>query len=173
MATKLRPRGIRAEIRQRRPFQNRAQEATIALLRTASVVGRALERVIEPSGLSLAQYNALRIIRGAGPDGIASLAIRKRMIEEGTTITRILDKLENSRMIARRGDERDRRLVLCHITGKGRALLTRLEPAVDEADREATGGLSEAELADFITRLDTIRAHNAARGAPRHRPSKG
>ena len=56
---------VQEEIRQGRAFRSRAQEATVALLRTASVVGRAIARVLEPSGLSLAQYNALRIVRGA------------------------------------------------------------------------------------------------------------
>ena len=71
---------LQAEIKQRRPFRSRGQEATVALLRTASVVGRAVARVVEPSGLSLAQYNALRIIRGAGAVGIPTLAVRERMI---------------------------------------------------------------------------------------------
>jgi hypothetical protein len=42
-----------------------------------------MSRVIEPHGLSLAQYNVLRILRGAGDEGLATLAIRNRMIEEG------------------------------------------------------------------------------------------
>ncbi len=65
---------IARDIQQVRPFRSRGQEATIGLLRTASVVKRALERVVEPAGLSLASYNALRIIRGAGTSGIATLA---------------------------------------------------------------------------------------------------
>src|SRR5438045_6936971 len=92
---------VQSEIQQSRPFRSKKQEATIALLRTASVVRRALSRVVEPWGLSLAQYNALRIIRGAGSGGIATLAVRERMIEEGTTITRILDKIEQSGCIRR------------------------------------------------------------------------
>ena len=70
------PRRVGTDIRQGRPFRSPAQEATVSLLRTASVVGRAVGRVLEPWGLSFAQYNALRIIRGAGTGGIATLAIR-------------------------------------------------------------------------------------------------
>ena len=73
---------VQTEIKQSRPFRSKQQEATVALLRTASVVGRMLARVLEPWNLSLAQYNALRIIRGAGSAGIATLAIRERMIED-------------------------------------------------------------------------------------------
>ena len=81
----------------------------MALLRTASVVRRAVERVVEPSGLSLAQYNALRIVRGAGAGGIPTLAIRERMLEEGTTITRLLDKLEDAGLVRRERSFPDRR----------------------------------------------------------------
>src|SRR5215217_3038572 len=113
-AQPTRQSAVQAEIRQSRPFRSAAQEATIALLRTASVVSRAIARVVEPSGLSLAQYNALRIIRGAGAGGMPTLAIRERMIEEGTTITRLLDKLEESGLIERERTAPDRRQVICH-----------------------------------------------------------
>src|ERR687884_61244 len=88
-----RPGSLQAEMRQNRPFKSLNQETTVALLRTASLVTRAFSRIVEPSGLSFAQYNALRIIRGSGSGGIPTLAIRERMVDEGTTITRLLDKL--------------------------------------------------------------------------------
>jgi DNA-binding MarR family transcriptional regulator len=158
---------LQSELRQRKPFRSRGQEATIALLRTASVVGRAVARVVEPSGLSLAQYNALRIIRGAGTAGIPTLSVRERMIEEGTTITRLLDKLEESGLIRRERAAPDRRQVICYVTAGGRRLLDRLDPLVDASDAEAVDALEEAELEQLITMLDAIRAGNAARGAAR------
>jgi DNA-binding MarR family transcriptional regulator len=158
---------LQSELQQRKPFRSRGQEATIALLRTASVVGRAVARVVEPSGLSLAQYNALRIIRGAGAGGIPTLSIRERMIEEGTTITRLLDKLEESGLIRRERAAPDRRQVLCYVTANGRRLLDRLDPLVDASDAEAVDTLDETELERLIEMLDAIRASNAERGAPR------
>lgn len=158
---------VQQEIRQSRPFKSPAQEATIALLRTASVVGRAVARVIEPWGLSLAQYNALRIIRGAGAGGIPTLAIRERMIEEGTTITRLLDKLESSGFIRRERSQPDRRQVICFATAEGRRLLDRIDPEVDAADEAAVSTLSERQLEQFISLLDIVRDANAERGAPR------
>ena len=155
------------EIRQGRPFRSPGQEATIALLRTASVVGRAIARVVEPSGLSLAQYNALRIIRGAGAGGIPTLAVRERMIEEGTTITRLVDKLEAAGLIARERSVPDRRQVICVATAAGRRLLDRLDPLVDAADEEAMEALGARELTAFVGMLDRVRAANAGRGTPR------
>jgi DNA-binding MarR family transcriptional regulator len=162
-----RVRSVQSEIGQARPFRSKAQEGTIALLRTASVVGRAIGRVLEPWKLSVAQYNALRIIRGAGTGGVATLAIRQRMIEEGTTITRLLDKLEEAELIRRERATPDRRQVMCYATAKGRQLLDKIDPLVDAADEGAMAALGERQLQQFIGALDAIRAANAVRGAPR------
>jgi DNA-binding MarR family transcriptional regulator len=158
---------IQREIAQRRPFRSTAQEATIALLRTASVVSRTIGRALESSGLSLAQYNALRIIRGAGAEGVATLAVRERMIEEGTTITRILDKLEAAGLIRRTRSQPDRRLVLCVATPKGLRLLEQLDPKVNAADEAAMAGLGAERLRTLLDLLDAVRAANAVSGAPR------
>ena len=159
---------LQAEMGQRRPFRSRRQEAAVALLRTASLVTRAFARLVEPSGLSWPQYNALRIVRGAGTGGIATLAIRERMIDEGTTITRLLDKLEAAGLIRRERSEPDRRQVLCFVTAEGRRLLDGLDPKVDALDEQVTAGLSETRLRAFLGVLDEIRQANAGRGAPRH-----
>jgi len=165
--TRARSSAVQSEIRQNKPFRSTAQEATIALLRTASVVNRTLARVVEPSGLSLAQYNALRIIRGAGTGGIPTLSIRERMIEEGTTITRLLDKLEEAGLIRRERSYPDRRQVLCFVSDTGRALLDTLDPQVDSADEAVVSTLSDAQLDRFIDLLDVVRKANAERGAAR------
>ena len=149
---------VQAEMRQPRPFRSDAQEATVALLRTASVVGRAIARVLEPWGLSVAQYNALRIVRGAGTGGVPTLAIRDRMIEEGTTITRLLDRLESAGLVRRERSVPDRRQVVCRVTDAGRKLLDKLDPVVDAADEATMASLSKHDLDHFITLLDRIRA---------------
>ena len=117
--------------------------------------------------MSLAQYNALRIIRGAGTGGIPTLSIRERMIEEGTTITRILDKLEEAELVRRERGTPDRRQVLCYATSAGKRLLDEIDPIVDAADEEAVAVLSERQLEQLVGLLDTVRAANAERGAPR------
>jgi MarR family transcriptional regulator, organic hydroperoxide resistance regulator len=165
--TRARTSAVQREIRQNTPFRSTAQEATIALLRTASVVHRSLARVVEPSGLSLAQYNALRIIRGAGTGGIPTLSIRERMIEEGTTITRLLDKLEDAGLIRRDRSYPDRRQVLCFVSDAGRALLDDLDPRVNAADEAVVASLDAGQLDRFIELLDLVRSANAKRGAAR------
>ena len=167
LSGRSRSSAVQGEIRQTKPFRSTAQEATIALLRTASIVNRALARVVEPYGLSLAQYNALRIIRGAGTGGIATLSIRDRMIDEGTTITRLLDKLDDAGLIRRERSYPDRRQVLCFVTDAGRKLLDTLDPQVDAMDEDVVASLDESQLETFVELLDTVRLANAERGAPK------
>jgi DNA-binding MarR family transcriptional regulator len=152
------PSSLQRELGQRRPFRSRGQEATIALLRTASVVSRSLARVVGPAGLSLAQYNVLRILRGTGSAGLATLAIRDRMIEEGTAITRLLDKLERAGYVRRERGAPDRRQVICYLTDRGRELLGTLDRAVDHADQAAVAMLDRDQLTHLLALLDEIRA---------------
>jgi DNA-binding MarR family transcriptional regulator len=165
--SRTRRSAVQAEIRQTRPFGSARQEATVALLRTASVVRRTLERAVEPFGLSLAQYNALRIVRGAGTGGIPTLAIRERMLEEGTTITRLLDKLEEAGLVRRERALPDRRQVICYATDAGKRLLDRADPVVDASDADAVATLGDAEAEQLVRLLDAVRAANAVRGAAR------
>ena len=148
---------VKDELQQSRPFRSESQEATIALLRTASVIGRRMARVIEPHGLSLAQYNVLRILRGAGDEGLPTLAIRDRMIEEGSTVTRLLDKLESTGLVTRDRNRPDRRQVQCWIAEAGRALLATLDPLIDEADTANFAMLDAASVRQFIDTLAKVR----------------
>jgi MarR family transcriptional regulator, organic hydroperoxide resistance regulator len=150
-------RSVLQEIQQTRPFRSRAQEATIALMRTASVISRRYARLVEPHGISLAQYNVLRILRGAGPDGLPTLAIRDRMIDEGSTVTRLLDKLEQAALVTRDRSRPDRRQVLCRITPAGEQLLAKLDPIMDETDVECMTVLGDDQLAQFIELLASVR----------------
>jgi MarR family transcriptional regulator, organic hydroperoxide resistance regulator len=150
-------RSVLQEIQQTRPFRSRAQEAAIALMRTASVTSRRYARLVEPHGISLAQYNVLRILRGAGPEGLPTLAIRDRMIDEGSTVTRLLDKLEQATLVTRDRSRPDRRQVLCRITPAGEQLLAQLDPEMDETDLASMAALNDAQIVQFIELLATVR----------------
>ena len=72
---------IQAEIKQRRPFASPSAEAVVALARTSDLARRRLSELVEAHGLTLQQYNVLRILRGAGAQGLPTLDIAGRMIE--------------------------------------------------------------------------------------------
>lgn len=149
---------IQREIHQRRPFRSRSQEGVVGLLRTADVVRRYIGRVLEPHGVTVQQFNVLRILRGAGPEGIPTLAIAERMIEEAPGITRLLDRLEAKGLVRRERCPEDRRQVLCYAEPSGLELLARIDEAMDAADDQALGMLSDEEKAQLIRLLDAVRA---------------
>ena len=154
---------ILAEIKQKRPFHSRYQEALLALMRTSAVARRPVVKVVEATGISLAQYNVLRILRGADPEGLPTLAIRERMVEEAAGITRLIDKLEAAGYVSRERSTPDRRLVVCRITKAGLALLAQLDDGVTEADKAVLKILDDEELDQLIALLDKVRAGNKLR----------
>jgi len=149
---------ILKELRQRRPFPSTGQEAVVALFRTADVVRRSITAAIAPVGLTLQQYNVLRILRGAGAAGLPTLDVADRMIEHTPGITRMMDRLEARGWVTRERCPTDRREVHCRISAAGLALLERLDGTIDETDRRAMGSLDDATLRRLIGLLDQVRA---------------
>lgn len=130
--------------------------AVMALLRASDVVRRHFTAIVEPFGITLQQFNVLRILRGAGESGLPTLEIVERMIETTPGITRLLDRLEAKRLVRRERCSVDRRQVLCWITEEGRAVLAKLDTAIEEADRAVVAGLRKPQLATLVLYLDTI-----------------
>lgn len=124
------PRSLAEEICQTRPWSSPAEEAFVSVMRTAALIRRALTQAVEPLGISPAQYNVLRILRGAGVEGLPTLAVRARLVEEAPGITRLIDKLERARAVRRDRTGRDRRTVRVVITSAGLALLEDAERRV-------------------------------------------
>jgi DNA-binding MarR family transcriptional regulator len=149
---------LRDEIKQTRPFSSPAHEGVVSILRTAAVVQRHISQVVDGSGITIQQYNVLRILRGAGSAGLPTLAIRDRMIEEAAGITRLLDKLETAGHVVRERSTPDRRQVLCHITPAGLRLLTQLDEPVDAANDYALAMLDDAERRALVELLGAVRA---------------
>jgi DNA-binding MarR family transcriptional regulator len=154
---------VRREIRQRRPFASPEQEAVVGLLRTADVLRRRLAGVVEPHGVTLQQFNVLRILRGAGAAGLPTLDIALRMVERAPGITRLLDRLEAKRLVKRKRCPRDRRQVLCWITRDGLGLLARLDRPMEKGNDAALGGLPGRELNRLVRLLDAVRASRPRR----------
>ena len=157
---------IRDEILQKKPFASAADEAVVTLLGTADRVRTALSRVVEAHGITLQQYNVLRILRGAGDEGLPTLDIAARMIEHSPGITRLLDRLEARKLVRRVRCPEDRRQVLCHATGPARRLLAGLDGPVADAGRRALAPLDRSRTAELVRLLDAVRASAASSPTP-------
>lgn len=149
---------LQEEIKQSRPFRSTGQEASVALLRTADLVRRSFAAVVEPHGITLQQYNVLRILRGADGEALPTLELARRMVEQTPGITRLLDRLEAKALVARARCPQDRRQVLCRIRSAGRDLLARLDAVIDQTEEAAVSALDEADQARLITLLERVRS---------------
>jgi DNA-binding MarR family transcriptional regulator len=153
---------IRDEIRQTKPFDSAEDEAVVTLVATADRVRNALNRVTEAHGITVQQYNVLRILRGAGEEGLPTLEIASRMIDKSPGITRLLDRLEARRLVRRVRCPEDRRQVLCHATEAARRLLDVLARPVAEESLRLLAPLGPPRTAELIRLLDAVRATTAS-----------
>ena len=128
----------------------------VALLRTSDFVRRAVADVVEPHGITLQQYNVLRILRGAGECGLPTLEIAERMVEQTPGITRLIDRLEAKKLAVRERCLTDRRQVFCKITPAGLTLLKQLDKPVADAGR-VFDALSSRDLQQLVKLLDRTR----------------
>ena len=154
--------GLQAEIAQRRPFHSIKAEVAVSILRTAALIERHFAQVVARTGVTVQQYNVLRILRGAGAEGLPTLVIRDRMIHAAPGITRLLDKLEKAGLARRERTSPDRRQVFCYITPK------RPRSARATRRRDARGGRHGRREADrdeqrqLIKLLEGVRARCTA-----------
>ncbi len=150
-------RSIQAEIQQTKPFGTLEDEALVSLQRTADRLHGRLSDMLKPHGLSPTQYNALRILRGAGEGGRACSEIAERMINRDPDITRLLDRLERRGLAARSREGRDRRVITTRITPAGLELLRGLDRPIEEFNRKLLGHLGEQQLRTLIRLLEAAR----------------
>lgn len=150
-------RSIQDEIKQNKPFPSLEAEAALALLRTADQLEARVAEVLKPHGLSPTQYNALRILRGAGAEGLPCSEIGERMISRDPDITRLLDRLERRGLVARSRDPEDRRVVKAQILPPGLVLLKSLDRPLEQFQRASLGHLGERRLRELIRLLGTAR----------------
>ena len=128
----------------------------IALQKTADALGQQAEQLLKAHGLTGAQYNVLRILRGAEPDGLGCSNIGERMISHDPDMTRLLDRMEKRALITRQRQKEDRRVVKTRITVEGLTLLRRLDQPIRELHKRQFRHMSAAQLKALIGTLDQI-----------------
>jgi DNA-binding MarR family transcriptional regulator len=149
---------LKQEIAQERPFSSTEEEAFLNVLRTADCLERVMQKVCRAWGVTGTQYNVLRILRGAGQQGLTCSAIGDRMITAEPDITRLLGRLKAQKLVQQRRDRRDRRVVWTQISESGLALLRRMDPHIHRAPKERFGHMSAGDVSEMIRLMELARA---------------
>jgi DNA-binding MarR family transcriptional regulator len=151
------------EAKQKPLVDSRQQDAIVSILHTANYLLRFCSPVFGQHGITWQQYNVLRILRGAGLEGLPTLDIAERMIEQAPGITRLLDRLEGKRLVRRERPSDNRRRVLCYITKPGLDLLQELDTPVRNQEKQALHRLNESEIKELIRLLALARSEQPSK----------
>lgn len=152
------PTTLAQEIFKRDPFNSLEQEAFLNIMRTQAQLTADVEEVLKTQGLSVATYNVLRILRGAGEDGRMCHEIGKHMVTRVPDVTRLVDRLEKSGLATRERCSKDRRVVHVRISPKGEEVLRLLDEPVLQTHRDHLGHMTATQLRELCDLL-TIARH--------------
>ena len=144
-------------LKQNRPFVSLEQEVYLSILRTASELSYAVDQFFRPFDITPSQYNVLRILRGAGIDGLCRNEISERMVTATPDMTRLLDRMEKAGWVTRERAVEDRRQVSTHITKSGMELLARLERPTGDFVTPLFAGATISDLKTVLKVNDQIR----------------
>jgi DNA-binding MarR family transcriptional regulator len=151
---------LQVELKKKHPFESLEQEALLNVLRTSDQLNAEFTKLFNAHSLSGPQYNVLRILRGAGGDGLPCLEIAGQMITRMPDITRLVDRLETAGFVERCRTDADRRVVLVKITAGGLELLARLDQPVRDMHKKVLSHLTQDELRELSRLLVKARSPN-------------
>lgn len=151
------PKSLQDEIRQTKPFARPTSEAILSVLRTANVLEHEHNEALRPYGITLTQYNVLRILKGAGRDGLCGREVGERLISKVPDVSRLLVRMEEMGLVSRKRDTVDLRHVTARITAEGRRLLVETTPELESIAHVRVDRLSPATLKVLISALATVR----------------
>jgi DNA-binding MarR family transcriptional regulator len=143
-------RALLERLKQGRPFSGPVEESLINLLLASAWLEERIGEALEPVSISHAQYNVMRILRGAHPDGHPRCEIAARLIVRAPDVTRLVDRLVRRGLVTRgRGQHVDRRQSVARLTAKGLALLKRADQSLVAVRNEVEGRMGARRSAEL------------------------
>ena len=139
-------------------FGSPRHTAFLGLIQVAATCTDSVEAVLKPYGLGGAQYNVLRILRGAGEEGLCRNEVRDRMLTRMPDMTRLLDRMEEAGLVTRSRSDADRRLVSTRLTEAGRKLVDSLDEPITAVHERRMGRLTDVQLRSLNELLELIRS---------------
>ena len=145
------------EIRQTKPFRSREEEAFLNLGRTWEFLQKPVADLVKEHQITPTQYNLLRILRGAGADGVTCSQATERMLSPDPDITRLVDRMEAQGLVRRDRAKEDRRVVITRITDRGLELVNRLDAPLHQLLQRYVGRLGRQRLDVLIETMEALR----------------
>ncbi len=153
--------GLAEEIQQSQPFSSLEEEAYLSITRTSAELSHQMDQFFKPLGITQSQYNALRILRGAGPRGLGRNEIAERMVTPTPDASRLLDRMEDAGWIRRKRGTEDRRQVTSCITAAGQRLLKKVDKPLIAFHRQQFPGIRKADLRSLLNVLADLRSRRS------------
>ncbi len=150
-------KSLKASIKQSKPFQSIKEELLLTLVRTAADIEHQMMQDFRPYGLTTTQYNVLRILRGAGADGLCRHEVSDRLVRQVPDVTRLLDRMEDAGLIVRERGSEDRRFVSTRLTPQGLALVNKLDAEIAEMQNRYVGHLNDKQMRTLLGLLEELR----------------
>ncbi|HET9467620.1 MAG TPA: MarR family transcriptional regulator [Vicinamibacterales bacterium] len=151
------PKTLRTELKMAKPFKSIEEEAILSIARTAAVLEHSGADALRPFDLTITQYNVLRILRGAGSEGLCRNEVGERLVTKVPDVTRLLDRMEAAGLIVRQRGSEDRRVVATQITEKGLKLLEKIDRELPAIHARQLGHVSQKRLRELISILEEVR----------------
>jgi DNA-binding MarR family transcriptional regulator len=148
---------MRSELKQKKAFPRPEEELCLSLIRTSDLLGRRISGLLRKHGLTTAQYNVLRILRGAGSEGLPCGEIGSRLITRDPDVTRLLDRMRRQGHVTRRRLAGDRRVITTRITKVGLRLLSLLDRPMVEEHKSQLGFLGGKKIRSLLDQLTRVR----------------
>lgn len=153
------PSTLQGELKQRKPFLRVTAEALASVLRTAAILEHQMNEALKPYGITHTQYNVLRILRGAGAEGLCGREVAQRMVSRVPDVSRLLDRMEETGLLSRERDPGDRRHVTARITRKGLTMLEQTTPALEVVERTRFGQVPAGQVQHLVELLASVRGN--------------
>ncbi len=122
---------IEQAISQRAQFSTEQVRLTVSVMYASSTLYAMTNSALKEYGISVQQFNVLRILRGLQPQGATIKLITDRMVDKMSNASRLIDKLEKRGLVLRTEDEKDRRKVEVTITPLGLEVLIEASVALE------------------------------------------
>ena len=133
-----------------------SKEAIISILKASAFINEGLLKELKPFGISLQQFNVLRILRGQKSVAANLFTVQEKMVHKMSNTSRLIDKLIQKKLVKRNVCKENRRKIDLFITAEGLSFLTNVDPTIGQIEKKIAGKLSSEDLNNLISILKSI-----------------